>query len=53
MSGGERAGDHLASLLHTDYIRTLRLLGSTQTEDLTPDLVEIRTAAQFESAGRP
>jgi L-lactate dehydrogenase (cytochrome) len=42
MAGGERGVDHLASLLRTDYIRTLRLLGTTRTEDLTPDLVEIR-----------
>jgi L-lactate dehydrogenase (cytochrome) len=45
MAGGERGVDHLASLLRKDYLRTLRLLGSTQTRDLTPDLVEIRTFA--------
>jgi L-lactate dehydrogenase (cytochrome) len=42
MAGGERGVDHLASLLRTDYIRTLRLLGVTQTEDLTADLVELQ-----------
>jgi L-lactate dehydrogenase (cytochrome) len=42
MAGGERAVDHLAALLRSDYIRTLSLLGVTRTADLTPDLVEIR-----------
>jgi L-lactate dehydrogenase (cytochrome) len=46
MAGGERGVDHLASLLRADYIRTLRLLGITKTEDLTPDLVEIRVGSQ-------
>jgi L-lactate dehydrogenase (cytochrome) len=46
MAGGERGVDHLASLLRTDYIRTLRLLGITKTEDLTSDLVEIRVGSQ-------
>jgi len=42
MAGGERAVDHLASLLRSDYTRTLSLLGVSRTADLTPDLVEIR-----------
>jgi L-lactate dehydrogenase (cytochrome) len=42
MAGGERAVDHLASLLRSDYTRTLSLLGVTRTADLTPDLVEVR-----------
>jgi L-lactate dehydrogenase (cytochrome) len=39
MAGGERGVDHLASLLRTDYVRTLRLLGVTGTAELTRDLV--------------
>jgi L-lactate dehydrogenase (cytochrome) len=42
MAGGERAVDHLTSLLLGDYIRTLRLLGVTRTADLTRELVELR-----------
>jgi L-lactate dehydrogenase (cytochrome) len=50
MAGGERAVDHLASLLRSDYVRTLRLLGVARTEDLTPDLVELRNRGSL--AGR-
>ncbi|HEY1514540.1 MAG TPA: alpha-hydroxy acid oxidase [Gaiellaceae bacterium] len=39
MAGGERGVDHLAFLLHKDYVRTLRLLGATGTAELTADLV--------------
>jgi L-lactate dehydrogenase (cytochrome) len=53
MAGGEGGVDHLASLFRTDYIRTLRLLGTTRTEDLTPDLVEIRTVLPSSLAGVP
>jgi L-lactate dehydrogenase (cytochrome) len=50
MAGGERGVDHLASLLRKDYIRTLRLLGTTKTEGLTSDLLETRTAHDYEIA---
>ena len=40
MAGGESGVDHLASLLRSDYERTLRLLGVARTSDLTQDLVE-------------
>jgi L-lactate dehydrogenase (cytochrome) len=39
MAGGEAGVDHLATLLHGDYVRTLKLLGVTSTHDLDRDLV--------------
>jgi L-lactate dehydrogenase (cytochrome) len=39
MAGGEAGVDHLATLLHGDYVRTLKLLGVTSTNELDLDLV--------------
>jgi len=48
MAGGEAGVDHLAQLLRDDYVRTLKLLGVTETAQLDRDLValadESRTA---------
>lgn len=41
MAGGESGVDHLMTLLHTDYARTLKLLGVTSTSDLDRDLVTL------------
>jgi L-lactate dehydrogenase (cytochrome) len=41
MAGGEVGVDHLMTLLHTDYARTLRLLGVTRTAELGRDHVEL------------
>ncbi|HTZ05533.1 MAG TPA: alpha-hydroxy acid oxidase [Gaiellaceae bacterium] len=41
MAGGEDGVDHLTALLRNDYVRTLRLLGVTATEQLDRDLVSL------------
>jgi L-lactate dehydrogenase (cytochrome) len=42
MAGGEAGVDHLCGCLARDYIRTLRLLGSASTAEVTRDLVSIQ-----------
>jgi L-lactate dehydrogenase (cytochrome) len=51
MAGGEAGVDHLASLLHQDYARTLRLLGVARTSQLDRDVVSLES--QSDRAGRP
>lgn len=41
MAGGEDGVRHLLWLLHTDYSRTLSLLGATRTSELDRDLVTV------------
>lgn len=41
MGAGEPGVDHLLTLLKTDYVRTLQLLGVTRTADLDRDVVRI------------
>jgi L-lactate dehydrogenase (cytochrome) len=41
MAGGESGVDHLMTLLHADYARTLRLLGVARTSELARDLVQV------------
>ena len=41
MAGGEAGVEHLATRLAQDYARTLRLLGSASTGELTRDLVSL------------
>jgi L-lactate dehydrogenase (cytochrome) len=45
MAGGEPGVDHLTTLLHEDYTRTLKLLGVTSTAELDRDLVSLDTRA--------
>lgn len=40
MAGGEAGVDHLLGMLHTDYLRTLQLLGVTATDQLGPDCLD-------------
>jgi L-lactate dehydrogenase (cytochrome) len=41
MAGGEPGVDHLLTLLHDDYVRTVKLLGVTSTAELDRDLVTL------------
>jgi L-lactate dehydrogenase (cytochrome) len=41
MAGGEAGVDHLMSLLHADYTRTLQLLGVSRTGELERELVQL------------
>jgi len=41
MAGGEAGVDHLTSLLRDDYVRTLKLLGVTETAQLDRELVSL------------
>ena len=43
MAGGEAGVDHLSARFAEDYTRTLRLLGSASTDELTRDLISIET----------
>jgi L-lactate dehydrogenase (cytochrome) len=47
MAGGEAGIDHLSARLAQDYTRTLRLLGSASTGEVTRDLVSIGTGDRF------
>ena len=44
MAGGEDGVDHLTALLRDDYVRTLKLLGVTSTEELDRELVSLEPA---------
>ena len=39
MGAGEAGVDHLMTLFHNDYARTLQLLGVTSSTELGPDLI--------------
>ena len=41
MAGGEAGVDHLTTLFHDDYVRTLKLLGVPSTVELSCDLVSL------------
>jgi len=41
MAAGEPGVDHLLQILHSDYVRTLQLLGVASTAALTADLVTL------------
>jgi L-lactate dehydrogenase (cytochrome) len=42
MAGGERGVQRAVTLLSKEILRTMRLLGATSVEELTPDLVSLR-----------
>lgn len=54
MAGGEAGVEHLATRLAQDYARTLRLLGSASTGELTRDLVSLPPGRRLlHQPGRP